>query len=222
MAAGKVRKSPFGREVEVARRSLDEHLARWGLDPCRRSTDRETEICFRRLSALAEAMEDEDYMFLEEVASSRVRLGVGMEMPRTPLVYEEKTKWTVDATDEVMRDILADNYESAEENAEEIEKQVLQEVHPPTIVRMMEHEAKRRFKGRLAVAALGAVPKELGTKKVRLIHDGTYSVDVNRRIRVRDKMRFPSSTMPRPLRSYRTLEVEYAFRCCMTSREPTN
>ena len=153
--------------------------------------DRSSEINFRRLRALAEAMGDEDFAFLDEVASKGVRLGVDIEMPRTPEVYEEKVKWTVDATDEVMKDILADNYESAEENAEDIERQVLQEVEKGTIIRMMEHEAKRRFKGRLAVAALGAVPKELGTTRVRLIHDGTYSVDVNRRIRVRDRMRFP-------------------------------
>ena len=191
MAAGKVKESPFGEEMAEARRALDEHLGRWGLNPCRAEGDRQSEINFRRLRALAEALEDEDFEFLGEVAERGVRLGVDLEMPRTPLVYEEKTKWTVDATDEVMRDILADNYESAEENAEDIARQVLQEVENGTIVRMMEHEAKRRFRGRLAVAALGAVPKELGTKKVRLIHDGTYSVDVNRRIRVRDKMRFP-------------------------------
>ena len=154
-------------------------------------TDRESEINFRRLGALAEALNDEDGAFLEVVASRRVRLGVDMEMPRTPAVYEEKVKWTVDAADEVMRDILADSYESAVENSEDIERQVLQDVENGTIIRLMEHEAKRRFGGRLAVAALGAVPKELGTKKVRLIHDGAYSVDVNRRIRVRDRTRFP-------------------------------
>ena len=191
MAAGKVHESPFGSEMVELRRQLDEHLSRWGLDPERMTTDRAAEINFRRLRALAEALGDEDYVFLEEVASRGVRLGVDIEMPRTPQVYEEKLKWTVDATDEVMRDILADNYESAEDNAEDIERQVLQEVENGTIVRMMEHTAKEKFKGRLAVAALGAVPKELGTKRVRLIHDGTYSVDVNRRIRVRDRMRFP-------------------------------
>ena len=191
MAAGKVLESPFGEEMGELRRKLDEHLGRWGLEPSRRSSDRDSEINFRRLRALSEALGDEDYGFLDEVAERGVRLGVDVVMPRTPEVYEEKLKWTVDATDEVMRDILADNYESAEDNAEDIERQVLQEVERGTIVRMMEHEARRRFGGRLAVAALGAVPKELGTKKVRLIHDGTYSVDVNRRIRVRDRMRFP-------------------------------
>ena len=44
-----------------------------------------------------------------------------------------------------MRDILADNYESAEDNAEDIERQVLQEVENGTIIRMMEHNARRRF-----------------------------------------------------------------------------
>ena len=120
--------------------------------------DHESVINFRRLRALAEALEDEDFEFLDEVAGKGVRLGVDLEMPRTPLVYEEKTKWTVDATDEVMRDILADNYESAEDNAEDIARQALEEVEKGTIIRMMEHEAKRRFRGRLAVAALGAVP----------------------------------------------------------------
>ena len=68
-------------------------------------------------------------------------------MPRTPEVYEEKVKWTVDANDEVMRDILADNYESTVENCEDIERQVLQEVENGTILRLMEHEAKEEVQG---------------------------------------------------------------------------
>ena len=176
MAAGKVQQSPFEEGMAEFRRSLDEHLGRWGLDPLRKKTDRSSEINFRRMRALAEALDDEDWEFLGTVASKGVELGVDIRMPRTPLVYEEKTRWTVDATDE---------------NAEDIARQVLQEVDRGTIIRMSEKEAKERYAGRLAVAALGAVPKELGTKKVRLIHDGTYSVDVNRRIRVLDKMRFP-------------------------------
>ena len=37
MAAGKLRESPFEEGMAEARRSLDEHLVRWGLDPSRRS-----------------------------------------------------------------------------------------------------------------------------------------------------------------------------------------
>lgn len=63
MAAGKVHESPFGKEMAGLRRGLDEHLG-----PLRRTGDRDSEINFRRLGALAEAMGDEDYKFrhLEE------------------------------------------------------------------------------------------------------------------------------------------------------------
>ena len=56
---------------------------------------------------------------------------------------------------------------------------------------MSEKEVVDKYKGRLAVAALGAVPKELNSTKVRVTHDGSYSVDINRRIKVRDRLRFP-------------------------------
>ena len=49
---------------------MDQHLGRWVLEPCRVSSDRDSEINFRRLRALA-----------EEVAGSGVRLGGDMEMP---------------------------------------------------------------------------------------------------------------------------------------------
>ena len=162
-----------------------------GLNPYRQKDDRPTKINFRRLRAVATALSDEDAEFLDEVAATGVMLGVDEEMPRNPAVYEEKVKWTVEQTEEDFHDVFADNYVSAEENAADIARQVLEEVEKGTILRLPESEARRRFAGRLAVAALGAVPKELGTSRVRLIHDGTYSVDVNKRIRVRDRMRFP-------------------------------
>ena len=44
----------------------------------------------------------------------------------------------------------------------------------------------------MPLPALGAVPKELGSEKVRMIQDDrSYSVDVNRRTKVRDRLLFP-------------------------------
>ena len=190
-AAGKHGGTPFGGEIYGFRERLDLWLKERGMRPERRRGDRSSEINFRRLQAVAYVLGDEDSDFLAEVARVGVSLGVDEEMPRTPLVYEEKTKWTVEPTEEDLQDVFADNYVSAEENAGDIARQVREEVEAGSIVKMSEEEARHRFGGRLAVAALGAVPKELGTTRVRLIHDGTYSVDVNRRIRVRDRMRFP-------------------------------
>ena len=160
-------------------------------------------------------LEDEDCSFLEEVVSTGVRLGVDMDMPRTPLVFEEKTRWSVEPTDEDLCDIESENYASAKENHEDIARQVLEEVEKGTILRMPEEEARRKFRGRLAIAALGAVPKEIGSNKVRLIHDGSYSVDVNRRIRVKDRLRFPLVMSPRQCLTWRrtrkTLGVAFDF-----------
>eukprot|EP00438_Fugacium_kawagutii_P025749 Skav221045 [mRNA] locus=scaffold1448:254439:257677:+ [translate_table: standard] len=191
MAAGKMTQSPFEKDIDEMRRSLDEFLRREGEKPDRLKGDRSSIVNFRRLRAALRIADDPDCDFLEIMASKGVPIGVDVEMPRTEAIFEEKTKWTVEGTDEDFQDIVAENYRSAEENAEDIRRQVKEDVEAGTIVRYTAAEAEEKFKGRLAVAALGAVPKELNSSKVRLIHDGSYSVDVNRRIRVKDKMRFP-------------------------------
>lgn len=158
-----------------------------GRCPRRKSTERDSEVNFRRLKAMAEVLEDEDYEFLEGMAEEGVPLGADETMPRTPKVLEEKVKWPRELVEEEMREIWAENYESAEAGKEDIYRQVDEELKRGTVKLFSEEEAKRRYRDRLAVAALGGIPKELNSDRVRLIHDGTYSVDVNRRFRVRDR-----------------------------------
>ena len=191
LAGGQHPSSPFGDYLDEARREVDKELKGLGYEPDRKGKDRSTEINFRRMIAVLEAAGDEDVDFLKPMAEKGVSLGVDEEMPRTPLVFEEKSKWSREFVDYVLTDQFSKNYESAVENQKDIRRQVLEEVETGTIICMSEEEAKSKFKGRLAVAALGAVPKELGSDKVRMIHDGSYSVDVNRRIKVLDRLRFP-------------------------------
>ena len=191
LAAGRLQSSPFGSRMGDLRDRLDEMLVEQGFEPQRKETDRDTEINFRRLRAVLQSLGDEDHCYLDEMASSGVSLGVDETMPRTPEVFEEKTKWAREFTDEVLEDKMADNYPSAEESWEDIKRQVMEDVERGCIIEMEESEAVKEFSGRLAVAALGAVPKDQESTAVRLIHDGSYSVDVNRRIKVRDRLRFP-------------------------------
>ena len=191
VAAGKMDRSPFEQEMKSIRGRLGAYLVSQGKSPSRRRFDVECEIQFRRLQSMLELVEDEDSAFLSKVVEEGVRLGVDTEMPRTPRVFEEKTRWTVDSTEEEMQEILAGNYSSAEDNSEDIRRQVEEELKLGTIKKMTLKEAQDKYGSRLAVAALGAVPKEVGSSRVRVIYDGTYSVDVNRRIRVRDRLRFP-------------------------------
>lgn len=192
LAGGKTRSSPFETWMVNARSDLDSKLSSMGLDGTRRAEDRESEVNFRRLKAMLEASNDEDFDWLEEISQKGARLGVDEDMPRVEAVFEKKEKWNLDFTDEVFKDVFADNYESAKANEEDIKRQVMEEVDKGTILHMNMEEAKVKFKGRLAVAALGAVPKELGSSVVRIVHGGSYSVDVNHRIKVLDRMRFPT------------------------------
>lgn len=57
-------------------------LTERGLKPARLAGDRQTEIHFRRVAAVAEALGDEDWQFLGEVAKRGVKLGVDEERPR--------------------------------------------------------------------------------------------------------------------------------------------
>ena len=191
LAGGRAVESPFKSHLGGARAAIDRELMKHGEDPARRGGDRTSEINFRRLRSIGRALGDEDCEFLEEIAADGVSLGVDEEMPRVPGVFEEKLKWAREFTEEDLRQVWAENYSSAEECKEDIWRQVDEEVASGTIMRLSEEEAKEKFGERLAVAALGAVPKELNSDRVRLIHDGSYSVDVNRRIKVRDRMRFP-------------------------------
>lgn len=158
LAAGKLGGSPFGGEIYGFRERLDLWLSEEGLEPARQTGDRPTEVNFRRLKSVAAALGDEDFEFLGPLAAEGVPLGVDEQTPRTPAVYDEKEKWTVEQTDEEFHDVLAENYVSAEENAGDIARQVSEEVQKGTILKLSEEEAKKRFGGRLAVAALGAVP----------------------------------------------------------------
>ena len=93
-------------------------------------------------------------------------------------------------TEEDFRDTVADNYKSAGENSADIERQVVEEVTRGSISKVGLKEAEEEYAGRLAIAALGGVLKEQGSSVVRIVHNGSYSVDVNHRIKVKDRMRF--------------------------------
>eukprot|EP00435_Cladocopium_sp_Y103_P012590 s2362_g3.t1 len=107
-------------------------------------------------------------------------------------VSEEKQKWNLSFTEEDFHDAAPDNYKSAEESSADRRRHVMQEAELGSIIRMKADEAKKKYQGRLAIAALGAVPKELGSTVVRIARDGSDSGGVNHRIKVRNRLRFPA------------------------------
>ena len=106
-------------------------------------------------------------------------------------VFEAKVKWNLEEVDDPFKEVWCENYGSAVDNMEDIRRQVEEDIERGHVIRMDKQAAGEKFGGRLAVASLGAVPKEMGSSKVRIIHDATHEVMINHRIRVRDRMRFP-------------------------------
>ena len=110
-------------------------------------------------------------------------------MPRTPAVFEEKTKWTLNDLESAPdKEVL--NYRSTEGFEGRIETLFREEESLGWMVEMAEEEAKKTYGDSLYVAGLGVVEEK---EKIRVVHDGTHGVGINNRIKVRDQVRSPTA-----------------------------
>jgi hypothetical protein len=110
MACGKLTGTPCTIEGEAVAKELDAILLSNSLDPRRLQGDRGSEIHFRRMSSALELMEDPDYQFLKGVAANGVPIGVGVELPRTPAVFEEKTAWKLEEDTSDSKEYWGENH----------------------------------------------------------------------------------------------------------------
>ncbi len=177
-------------------------LQLYGDQACPRADDRSSPIRVRLLQSILRDADDPDHRGLETICQG-VPIGVGTRLPRTPAVYARKRKWSLKGQEdsEAWRrpwepSAWRANYASAEAEQEEVERQLeelLNEV-PPKVIRFTEPELRARWPN-AAVASLGALVKtaEDGTRQTRILYDGTRGVDINTRIRVRDKERGPTT-----------------------------
>ena len=122
--------------------------------------------------------------------SKGVPLGVDVRLPRTPALFPRKCKHRIYPEADVFDGELRDNYSSARESAEQIERQFQQEIELGAMVRYDLDQARAEFGDELVVASLGAVPK--ADQSVRVVHDATHGLHVNDRIRVRDAQTYPT------------------------------
>ena len=98
---------------------------------------------FRRLRAALVCIDDVDRDYLLEMAAGGVEIGVD----RVPAVFEEKTKWPLEAVDAELEEQIAENYESAKLSMEQIRHQVEAEMEKGMILRMSQSEAEKELTG---------------------------------------------------------------------------
>ena len=164
LALGRCHESPFAGWVEELKKKMDGLVSKLGKDPRRKSSDRVTEINFRRLKALADLVEDEDHSYLSTMASRGVPLGVRGEVGRVDLVYDPKVKNEGDARPPEWEDDMKltdrSNYKSATSHLEMVKEHILDDAKKGWIVEMSREEAEKKFGDELQIASLGAVPKD--------------------------------------------------------------
>jgi hypothetical protein len=186
LAAGRFEESPFSEKCLME--------MRWWLAVKLKLKDEDCKVAegqamrLGMLSVLLKELGDPDWAFVKDLEKG-VALGVGIKMPRTPEVFEEKTKWNLDEPDEGMVH-ESGNYGTVEDNIEKVRELFREEQQLGWMEEMTDIEAERRFGKDLYVAALAVVTER---DKVRVVHDGTNGVQVNNRIRVRDQVRSPGA-----------------------------
>ena len=117
-----------------------------------------------------------------------VPVGYDEPLPRVPSVFPRKER--VRPLDESEYNNIADNYKSAREMADDLEKKFREEeklgrMKPTTL-----GELKSNFPNRTPlVAAMGAIRKPNGD--VRPLHDGTHFVQLNNHIMFQDQLQYP-------------------------------
>ena len=156
------------------------------------------------LGAFLEACGDPDFKIMKSF-SAGVKLGVDCALPRTPLVFNAKTRWSLpeqrvdsgwEYDSETFVGARCANYGSAEQFKEEVRAALEDQTNRGQIRKVSMADAVKTYGNRLAIASLGAIEKGTradGTTEVRIIHDGTHAVDVNKYIRVQDSIPFPTA-----------------------------
>ena len=82
-----------------------------------------------------------------------------------------------------------DNYPSAVQFAEDVRRTLVDQTGRGQVLVMSESDARATYGDRLTIASLGAIEKGMGSDgltEVRIIHDGTNGIDLNRYTCVRD------------------------------------
>ena len=104
-------------------------------------------------------------------------------LPRTPAVFERKTRWRAYDEDDFCLE-LKGNYRSAHGVVPQLREQFTKEVAEKMMVMIPRKEAEEEYGDDLRIAPLGATPKLDLT--VRPLHDGTHGVAVSPNLRIRD------------------------------------
>mgnify|MGYP003333509867 CR=1 FL=1 len=201
IATGKMKDQPFPQGmIERLRENLREVLDRHGFwDGRPEEGDVEQAFEVRLIQALLIAFQDPDAFFCDWWAVGVWLGSMKRRLPRTPAVFDRKTKWRFQEPDPDDNGDWQRNYPSLREHAHLVEKQFREEEEEGLMMRMRLGDALKEFGDNLTIAATGAIEKKGRTDEVRVIYDGSHGITLNPGIRVRDQVRYPTAADCRAL-----------------------
>ena len=149
----------------------------------------------RLAQELLRAFKDPDHYFGEWWAKGVWLGSPERPLPRTPSLYDRKTKWSIKGEGEVLHGEWSANYSSLKEHEPQVLKQYKAEIEDDLMEVLSLGEALERFGENLLIVATGAISKKGSGPggEVRVIFDGTNGVYLNYGIRVRDQIRLPAA-----------------------------
>ena len=117
LAAGRYKESPFTKDMLSEARMIFSRFA-GAADVAEVVPDRQV-LHLPLIAKILRAFRDPDWEYFDQLVDG-VALGVGIEMPRTPAVFEEKTRWNLEESLEG-GDHEAVNYSSLEDHLPQVE-----------------------------------------------------------------------------------------------------
>ena len=200
LATGHMQEPPFSEDaLERLREEWFRRLG--GAESLKVVTPHQPFYLFALSETLKRMGDDDASIIVENEGDNYVtgrRVGVESGIPPAPLVFRRKKKIRKYDDSDFLPE--ATNYPSADEAREIIQKQFEEEERMGWMYPLSDSEARKRFGSKLRVASLAAIPKD--EKTVRVLFDGTHSVQVNNEIQIEDQLEFST-----PSELARTMEV---------------
>ena len=153
--SGKCVEDPFTGQLGDLKHRVSELLANEGLSRPEGAWRKGQEIDFGFLFMLGAWFKDPDHKAMAEFCKG-VRVGVGVELPRTPTVWPSKKKWPLGEFGEDPVSDLNSNYPSAREHREALVAELADQEDRGWALPMTLRQAQERF-GEVCVAPLAVI-----------------------------------------------------------------
>ena len=188
LSVGRIEKQPFDEQTFEDVRTDMRIILREGAhgDGLPKEGDLVQAFEVRLLQSVLSACEDPDWYFGTWWAQGVWLGSPKRKLPRTPAVFDRKTKWRWAEPTEDLQGEWQKNYPSLREHAAIVQKQFLEEEAKGWMCRTTVRAAMIEYGEELEIAGTGAIAKKGKEGEVRVIFDGSHGCNVNPGIRVRD------------------------------------